>query len=356
MKLKLGVLGLTLLAARTTNVANAWVPSKTTTTTPTKLFAAKQLTERQLQFWEDVEDGLNDVESFYNKEFNKDDSESATNNSIIQRIRDFATRASNGNVPPQDVIPGHQPSEEHVDGLTAKPFWDVVSEPQLFPWAAELEANANIIAQEFEDKLNRDGQMFASDSAWQNQVMGEGWSAVRLQRLGVWNMDNVKEFPKTYELLRKLNIPLAVRGVCFARQGPGSGVQPHSDGRNFILTSHLGLKVPTGSGGGGEGCWIQVGTERSTWEEGKLLTLDTSFEHSTGNPTQEERHVLIIDFWHPELTQAERAGLEFVYDLRNKFESGKIPFRKPRSLQQEEEGQGLAGLWKAITGGGDDDS
>jgi hypothetical protein len=28
------------------------------------------------------------------------------------------------------------------------------------------------------------------------------------------------------------------------------------------------------------------------------------------------RHVLIIDFWHPELTEAERAGLEFIYDLR----------------------------------------
>jgi aspartate beta-hydroxylase len=232
--------------------------------------------------------------------------------------------------------------------LTAKPFWEVKEEPELFPWAAELEKNAHIIQEEFQAKLDEQ-ELFAADSVWQNQVMGAGWSAFRLQRLGVWNMDNCKEFPKTYELLRKLGIPLAVRGVCFARQAPGSGVQAHSDGRNFILTSHLGLKVPAE-------CWIQVGEERRTWEEGKLLTLDTSFSHSTGNPSDDERHVLILDFWHPELTQAERAALEFVYDLRNKFEGGSIPFRKPRSLQEEESG-GLGGWWKSVTGGGggDDD-
>ncbi len=173
--------------------------------------------------------------------------------------------------------------------------------------------------------------------------MGDGWSAIRLQRLGVWNTDNCNEFPKSYELLRSLQIPLAVRGVCFARQAPGSGVQPHSDGRNFILTSHLGLKIP-------EGCWLQVGEERRGWTERKLTTLDTSFSHATGNPSNSERHVLIIDFWHPELTEAERAALEFVYDLRNKFDSNEVPFRKPRSLGGPE--GGLAEWWSNLTGGG----
>jgi aspartyl/asparaginyl beta-hydroxylase (cupin superfamily) len=172
--------------------------------------------------------------------------------------------------------------------------------------------------------------------------MGTGWSAIRLQRLGTWNTENCNEFPETYRVLQSLNIPFAVRGVCFARQAPGSGVQPHSDGRNFILTSHLGLQVP-------EGCWIQVGDERREWQEGKLTTLDTSFVHSTGNPTETDRHVLIIDFWHPELTEAERKALEFVYDLRNKFESGLVPYRKPKALKEEE--SGLAGWWQSVTGG-----
>lgn len=177
--------------------------------------------------------------------------------------------------------------------------------------------------------------------------MGQGWSAFRLQRLGVWNVANCAIFPQTYQLLQSLQIPLAVRGVCFAKQQGGSGVEPHSDGRNFILTSHLGLCVPD------SGCWIKVGNEeKRSWQVGKLMTLDTSFEHSTGNESEEDRHVLIIDFWHPELTEAERAGLEFIYDLRNKFESGEVPFREVKVEEEEDEGQGLTGFWNALTGGG----
>jgi len=322
--------------------ANYSVQPKTAVSSRSALFA-KQLTQRQLQFWEDVEEGLVGIESFYAKQ-----------GYSMDRIKTFCKRAR-GDLPlPEPASAGHQPSEEHIDGLTASAFWDAAADVSNFPWAAELEANAGVIIEEFQQKLlqtsNDDSSLFSGDSAWQSNVMGTGWSAFRLQRLGVWNVKNCASFPKTYDLLRDLNIPLAVRGVCFARQTPGSGVAPHSDGRNFILTSHLGLKVP-------EGCWIKVGEEERSWEEGKLTTLDTSFEHSTGNPTDSDRHVLIIDFWHPDLTTAERAGLEFIYDLRNKFESGEIPFRQPKAKPQEyqndeeEEGQGLAGLWKALTGG-----
>lgn len=237
------------------------------------------------------------------------------------------------------MLQGHEPSEEHVDGLTAKPFWETQDEPDCFPWAEELEGKSNVIIEEFQ----KNSKQFAADSVWQNQVMGEGWSAIRLQRLGVWNSENCAQFPGTVELLQSLQIPLAVRGVCFARQAPGSGVQPHSDGRNFILTSHLGLQVP-------EDCWIEVGGQRRGWEEGKLTTLDTSFSHSTENPSTRDRNVLIIDFWHPELSEAERAALDFVYDLRNRFDSGSVPFRKPRSAV--EEGGGLSQWFSKLTGGG----
>jgi len=309
------------------------------------------LTERQMQFWEDVDDGLKDIEQYYRSEKNMD----------IDRIYAFAKSAQKISPPPKPQAPGHEPSEEHVDGLTAQPFWEVSaglasSEALLcFPWASALEDKSYIIIDEFLGKLQGENleagkvnneeknNLFSGDSAWQNEVMGKGWSAFRLQRLGEWNVQNCKEFPKTYELLKSLNIPLAVRGVCFARQGANSGVAPHTDGRNFILTAHLGLKVP-------EGCWIKVGEEERGWEEGKLTILDTSFSHSTGNPTSYDRHVLIIDFWHPELTEAERAALEFVYSLRNKFESGKVPFRKPRSIEQE--GQGLAGFFSMFSTGG----
>jgi Aspartyl/Asparaginyl beta-hydroxylase len=312
---------------------------------------ALPLTDRQLQFWEDVEVGLKDIESYWLKQRGQNIdriwqfsrryecmSSSLISSLIVSDSSCWYGSAKNEVAPPVPVAYGHEPSEEHVHGLTAKPFWEAKEEPLYFPWAAELEAKSSIIIGEFA----KNSMQFSSDSVWQNQVMGNGWSAIRLQRLGVWNSENCMQFPETVELLRSLQIPLAVRGVCFARQAPGSGVQPHSDGRNFILTSHLGLEIP-------EGCWIEVGGHRRGWEAGKLTILDTSFSHSTGNPSDKDRNVLIIDFWHPELSEAERAALEFVYDLRNRFESGMVPFRKPKSATEEE--GGLSMWFSKLTGG-----
>jgi len=287
------------------------------------------LSERQLQFWEDVEEGIEPIESFYKQNTSNNSSEET------DRVRTFMKSCKGEISPPKGYALDHQPSEEHIDGLCAKPFWGSSD----FEWARKLEEQSGVIVKEFEDNLLKRGCLFSGDSAWQNKVMGEGWSAFRLQRMGVWNSENIELFPKTYELLRSLDIPLAVRGVCFARQASQTGVKAHSDGRNFILTAHLGLQVP-------EGVWVKVGGETRSWTEGKLTIMDTSFEHSTGNPTDSDRHVLIIDFWHPDLTAGERACLNFIYELRNKFESGLVPYRKPRSLHAN---QGLAGLWNALT-------
>mmetsp|Transcript_18130 Transcript_18130/g.41305 ORF Transcript_18130/g.41305 Transcript_18130/m.41305 type:complete len:268 (+) Transcript_18130:248-1051(+) len=266
----------------------------------------------------------------------------------MKRIRNFSLSAQGGIPKPRPSGPKHDPSEEYVEGLSAKPVWDLASEDAktLFPWSSELEKKSHIIIKEYNKKLEKEREMrkeglFSQDSIWQNKVMGEGWSALRLMRLGVWNTKNCQQFPETYALLSSLDIPFAVRGVCFAKQMPGSGVAEHSDGRNFILTAHLGLKVP-------QDCWIKVAEQKKTWEEGKIIIVDTSFKHSTGNPSDSERHVLIIDFWHPELTAPERAGLEFIYDLRNKFETGKVPVRKTRSVKQKEP-QPFLGWWKTLT-------
>jgi len=81
---------------------------------------------------------------------------------------------------------------------------------------------------------------------------------------------------------------------------------------------------------------------------------DTTFEHETGNESEEERYVLIIDFWHPGLTLVERAALREFYDLRNKFEGrtiggggggggGGVP--PPVGKEKEKKGGWLAGLF-----------
>lgn len=78
---------------------------------------------------------------------------------------------------------------------------------------------------------------------------------------------------------------------------------------------------------------------------------DTTFEHETGNASEEERYVLIIDFWHPELTPVERAALREFYDLRNTFEGrtggGGVGEGRPPPMEKRREKNGgwLAGLF-----------
>lgn len=216
---------------------------------------------------------------------------------------------------PKPQAEGHEPCEEFVPGLRALPWHDTSS----FEWVQGLEARAGEIQAELSAALEGDPSSFNGDSALQTEVMGRGWSALRLQRLGKWNEQNTARFPKTTALIRELGIPTAVRGVMFARQRPGSAVARHSDGRNFVLTCHLGLRVPPG---GASTCWIDVAGQRKGWEEGKALILDTSFWHATSNESAEDRHVLIIDFFHPDLTKVECEALKFIYDLRYEYDSG----------------------------------
>lgn len=212
----------------------------------------------------------------------------------------------------------HDPGEEFVENLTADNWW----ETDKFEWIAPLEETTPLIRKELEAVL-AEQELFKADSNFQ-QMMGTGWTAFRLQRMGEWNEENMKKFPITTKVVQGLNIPLAVRGVMFARQQPGSGVQPHTDGRNFILTCHLGVKVPPPPQGQSEGCWIKVGGEKRVWENDNAVVFDTSFTHETGNDTEEDRFVLIIDFWHPELSADEREALEFIYDTRNKYDNDKL--------------------------------
>lgn len=53
---------------------------------------------------------------------------------------------------------------------------------------------------------------------------------------------------------------------------------------------------------------MRVGEEKRSWENGKALILDTSFEHETRNDSRRDRIVLIIDYWHPGAMNLEFSG------------------------------------------------
>lgn len=46
-----------------------------------------------------------------------------------------------------------------------------------------------------------------------------------------------------------------------------------------------------------------------TWTEGKVLIFDDSFEHEVWQEAESFRLILIVDIWHPELTEQEKKTL-----------------------------------------------
>ncbi|MHC5763068.1 aspartyl/asparaginyl beta-hydroxylase domain-containing protein, partial [Nostoc sp.] len=51
---------------------------------------------------------------------------------------------------------------------------------------------------------------------------------------------------------------------------------------------------------------IRVGSETRNWTEGKTLFFDQTFEHEVWNKSNEERVVLLLHLYHPELTNVEK--------------------------------------------------
>ncbi|MBP5975410.1 aspartyl/asparaginyl beta-hydroxylase domain-containing protein [Brasilonema sp. CT11] len=75
----------------------------------------------------------------------------------------------------------------------------------------------------------------------------------------------------------------------FSCLAPGTHIAPHKGYINTVLRCYLGLIVP-------DDCEIRVEHETKTWEEGKCLVFDDTFEHEVWNRSNTSRIILLIDF------------------------------------------------------------
>ena len=115
------------------------------------------------------------------------------------------------------------------------------------------------------------------------------WKVFTFKFFGIKHPLNCSLCPKTAELLNKIpNLLLAEFSYLPAK----TKLKPHKGFTKMVLRVHLGLIIP-------KDCGIRVGTETRTWEEGKLLVFDDSFEHEAWNNSEEDRFVLMLDIANP---------------------------------------------------------
>jgi aspartyl/asparaginyl beta-hydroxylase (cupin superfamily) len=53
-----------------------------------------------------------------------------------------------------------------------------------------------------------------------------------------------------------------------------------------------------------------VGGHERSWELGRCIIFDDSFLYEVWNESDEDRVVLVVDLWHPDLSELEVALLE----------------------------------------------
>ena len=81
----------------------------------------------------------------------------------------------------------------------------------------------------------------------------------------------------------------------FSTMKPGTSIKPHYGATNLKLRCHFPLFIP-------DEAYLKVAGEARPWEEGKMIIFDDSYEHEAANlSTTQERVILLIDIWHPDL-------------------------------------------------------
>ena len=196
-----------------------------------------------------------------------------------------------------------QRCKDYVPGLRSMPWWS----PDEVPQAGVLEAHGDAIAREFED-LVLAGRLRLHPQSHPNstkQLTAGDWGIFELYYKGLPHVGNLLEAPVTAQVLEALgdSIDNPQANAFFSVLQPGMHIWPHCGPTNTRICLHLGLKIPAGA-------TIRVGTETRSWEEGKCLVFDDSWEHEATNPSDHPRTVLLVDVWHPDLSAEQRKSLD----------------------------------------------
>ncbi|MGZ4175037.1 MAG: aspartyl/asparaginyl beta-hydroxylase domain-containing protein [Solirubrobacteraceae bacterium] len=222
-----------------------------------------------------------------------------------------AGRRATAWVPVADEEAGRRRFQRYVEGLgggegtapgplypdlPSRPWHD----PRDVPLAGYLEAHFSSIRAEI---LALDGARFQPES---ERIGRTGdWDVVFLYERGRRHDDVCAACPVTADGVDAHRTVRTAAGLIYvSRLRAGTHISAHRGPTNLRLRCHLGITVPRGD------CAIRVGERTERWQEGRCLVFDDSFDHEAWNDTDEDRIVLIVDLWHPALSDAEVSLLE----------------------------------------------
>jgi aspartate beta-hydroxylase len=229
----------------------------------------------------------------------------------VSRLREWLLRKIN-----KSPIPPPHPRQlgcpDLIPSLRASPWWDVSE----FSWVPEVEAYYNDIREELVALYRKGGfqpyrgpswatGIIAPDIGKQSHDSGD-WNVFYLYLHGLEFDDNISKCPKTVEMINKV-IPRHHEHAFFSAVNPNTHIITHHGPSNKKLRLHFPII-------GVDGTRLRVADDVQEFEQGKVKIFDDSFDHEAWHDGNTTRVNLIIDFWHPDLTDDE---VKFFKTLQN---------------------------------------
>ncbi|HYQ63568.1 aspartyl/asparaginyl beta-hydroxylase domain-containing protein [Actinophytocola sp.] len=192
-----------------------------------------------------------------------------------------------------------------MPGLSHRPWHDPYEHAEIRPVVLAFEDAHAAVKAELATAWERRRTAF---SEYPHYHFGEQqeWQSLHLYQDGRLTDAATELVPTAARILRETAV--ATGAMCpllesfFSTLLPGAIVKPHCDLWNFTINLHFAVDIP-------DGCGVSVAHETRSWQEGRCLLFDYSFEHEVWNKGTRTRTVLITDLWHPETTIPERAAL-----------------------------------------------
>jgi aspartate beta-hydroxylase len=236
-----------------------------------------------------------------------------------------------------------------LPGLRSLPFWTsdarpnpnnpnepprrriAYNDPSVTRVVELLESNADTIREEYlkvapslpSDYEGLQDHGSGKDGSDKDITLHEGdWDWHTYLSKGNVQGDFVMKFPETSKILNdglrgeENNFQLfegTPFGFCFfSNLGGGAKIEAHTAPTNLRLRIHLPIVVRENGRNPDTGlplCGIRVATSVRSYEQDQALVLDDAYDHEVWNDTSENRVVLLVDIWHPDVTQAEKEAV-----------------------------------------------
>jgi len=212
-------------------------------------------------------------------------------------------------------------------GLSRKPWYD----PNEFDVARELAGRFERIKEE----VLKVSKEYYYEEAEKIGRTGS-WQVCMFYEQGRKNDAVCGQCPTTTAILEGFASVRRTAGLIYlSKMAAHTHVATHQARNNIRLRCHLALSIPEGD------CAIRVGDEVHRWEEGKCIVFDDTYDHEVWNRTDQERLVLLVDLWHPDLTSIERDAMDAINWLSLQRANEMLGTWQRNDREREKEGKAV---------------